>query len=231
MDRKKFLAVGVIGHGPGMHIGSSLAVDLTNREVSQVNKAFEKEESPSFVLKIDPDKVKEIERLKENILDFAKTFHEKFSGNISPFHEKYLSILEGKVKAFETAPTGRNQVILLDYVLSSEVENEMAAFSRINGRDLTEEAIEALTQVGYATGIGLAEAIASVNRASLSMQPQNDSFSFKKHDISLAMAELANVKIDRGFHSEAKVEQYQNKRLGAKVGGKKHKKNPFNFRR
>lgn len=53
----------------------------------------------------------------------------------------------------------------------------------------------------------------------------------KPFDIKIeALPELSCHPIGRDFNFEPKVEQFTNRNLGSKVGGRKHKKNPFRYR-
>lgn len=53
---------------------------------------------------------------------------------------------------------------------------------------------------------------------------------FKINRIKFEDIKLVSEKLDNyrpGFYPDAKIEQFQDKNPGAKVGGRKHKKNPF----
>lgn len=55
----------------------------------------------------------------------------------------------------------------------------------------------------------------------------------KDIQLDLQECEFMPFKVDPDyfFKSEVKIDQFQNRNLGEKVGGRKHKKNPFKYNR
>ncbi len=88
--------------------------------------------------------------------------------------------------------------------------------------NLSDEMRENLGNLGAAIGLHSDEMIRLIGELKTRFdEPKTD---FKKEFRDL---EIAVCKEPLKYHSDPKVEQFENKNLGAKIGGRKHKKNPF----
>lgn len=97
------------------------------------------------------------------------------------------------------------------------------------GEEIPPEIIEGVEQFCITTKFSFEEAMVNLNSLIASKMPTRDELVIELKNVIMNLPEAVDHS-DR-YYTPPKVQHFQDKNLGAKVGGRKQKKNPFRYRR